>query len=113
MQLKNRKGKTKNAKKSAYYKKALEEAERLDFELAAGVEGIDDEITLLRTRIKAVLRTHPENAELIVKLTNSLARLVKMRYNMTKDQKNSLKEAITNVIKDIAVPLGVAYIKKE
>jgi len=39
--------------------------------------------------------------------TNALARLVKTRYNITKEQKKGLKEAIGNVLRDIALPLGI------
>ena len=37
-----------NARKHGFYSKVLDEAEQLDFELATGVQGIDDEIALLR-----------------------------------------------------------------
>ena len=87
--------------------RVLDEAERLDFEQAAGVDGIDDEIALLRVKIKSILAHDPENVKLIMEATNALARLVKTRYHITKDQKKGLKEAIGNVLKDIALPLGI------
>ena len=96
-----------NARKHGFYSKVLDEAERLDFELASGVDGIDDEIALLRVKIKSVLEHNPENIKLIMETTNTLARLVRTRYNISKEQKKGLKEAIGNVIKDIIVPLGI------
>jgi len=33
--------------------------------------------------------------------------LVKIRYQISKEQKNSLKEAITRVLTEIALPLGI------
>ena len=39
-----------------FYTKVLDDAEKLDFETAAGADGIDDEITLLRVKIKTILR---------------------------------------------------------
>ena len=96
-----------NARKHGFYAKVLDEAERLDFELAAGVEGIDDEIALLRVKIKSLLEHDPENIKLIMQATNTLAKLVKTRYNMTKEQRKGLKEAIGNVIRDVALPLGI------
>ena len=39
--------------------------------------------------------------------TNTLAKLVRTRYNITKDQKKGLKEAIGNVLRDVALPLGI------
>ena len=96
-----------NARKHGFYFRVLDEAERLDLELAQGVEGIDDEIALLRVKIKSILESDPENIRLIMEATNTLARLVRTRYNITKEQKKGLKEAIGNVLKDIALPLGI------
>jgi hypothetical protein len=39
--------------------------------------------------------------------TNTLAGLVKTSYKMSKEQKKGLKEAIGNVLRDIAFPLGI------
>ena len=96
-----------NARKHGFYSKVLNEAEQLDFELASGVEGIDDEIALLRVKIKSLIAHDPENIKLIMEATNTLARLVKTKYNITKEQKKGLKEAIGNVLRDIALPLGI------
>jgi len=97
-----------NARKHGFYSKVLSEAEKLDFESASGVNGIDDEIALLRVKIKSVLEKDPENIKLIMQATNTLAGLVKTRYNITKEQRKGLKDAIKNVIKDIAIPLGIS-----
>ena len=96
-----------NARKHGFYSKVLDEAEQLDFELATGVEGIDDEITLLRVKIKSILIHDPDNVNLIMQATNALARLVRVKYNISKEDKKGLKEAIGNVLKDIALPLGI------
>ena len=97
-----------NARKHGFYAKVLDEAGQLDFELATGVEGIDDEIALLRVKIKSLLEHDPENIKLIMQATNTLARLVRTRYNITKDQRKGLKEAIGNVLRDVALPLGIS-----
>ena len=96
-----------NARKHGFYSKVLDEAEQLDFELAAGVDGIDDEIALLRVKIKSILEHDPENIKLIMRATNSLERLIRTRYNITREQKKGLKEAISNVLRDVALPLGI------
>jgi len=101
-----------SARKRGFYSKVLDEAERLDFELATGVEGIDDEIALLRVKIKSILAHDPENIKLIMQATDALAKLVRTRYRITKEQKKGLKEAIGNVLRDIAVPLGIAAIQR-
>ncbi len=96
-----------NARKHGFYSRVLDEAERLDFELATSVEGIDDEIALLRVKIKSLLEHDPENIKLIMQAANTLARLVRMKYNISKEDKKGLKEAIGNVLRDIALPLGI------
>ena len=96
-----------NARKHGFYSKVLDEAEQLDLELATGVEGIDDEIALLRVKIKSILAHEPDNVKLIMQVTDTLARLVRVKYNISKKDKKGLKEAIGNVLKDIALPLGI------
>jgi len=103
-----------NARKHGFYSRVLDEAERLDFEQATDVEGLDEEIALLRVKIKSLLAHDPENIKLIMQATNTLVRLVRTRYSISQDDKKGLKEAIVNVLKDVALPLGIlgATLKK-
>ena len=96
-----------SARKQGFYSKVLDEAEKLDFELASGVNGIDDEIALLRVKIKSILENDPENIKLIMQVTNALERLIRTRYKISKEQRKGLKEAIGNVLRDVALPLGI------
>ena len=100
----------KSKPKQSLYSQALDEADGLDFELAQDVEGIDDEIALLRMKIKSLLETDPENVRLIMQATNALARLIEARYKISTDQKKALKHAIGSVLKDLAIPLGIKYL---
>ncbi len=96
-----------NARKHGFYSKVLDESEQLDFMLATGVEGIDDEIALLRVKIKSLIAHDPDNITLIMQAINTLAKVVSTRYNLSKKDKKGLKEAIGNVLRDIAIPLGI------
>ncbi len=94
--------------KAGYYAQVLDEAERLDYEMAAGVDGIDDEIALLRVEIKkAIAGGDVSNLRLLVNATNALERLIRTRYQITREQRKGLKEAISTVLRDIALPLGI------
>ena len=94
--------------KQGFYSRVLDEAEKLDFELASGVEGIDDEIALLRVEIKkAIAGGDSSNLKLLVGATNALERLIRTRYKITREQRKGLKEAIGNVLRDVAIPLGI------
>jgi hypothetical protein len=107
------KKKISNRNKADFYAKVLDEAEKLDFETAVELDGIDNEITILRVKIKYILENQPQNIRLIMDATNMLGRLIKTRYNITKEQKKGLKEAIGNVLEKYAVPLTAAIISKK
>jgi hypothetical protein len=96
-----------NARKHGFYSKVLDESGRLDFAQATGVEGIDDEIALLRVKIKSLIAHDPDNIALIMRAINTLARVVSTRYNLSRKDKKGLKEAIGSVLKDVALPLGI------
>jgi hypothetical protein len=99
-------------KRRGFYVLALDEAERLELEEARGVEGLDEEIAMLRIKLRALMVTEPERFDLQLKAADTIAKLVKTRYNISKEQKRSLKDAITRVLTEIAVPLGVKALIK-
>ena len=103
----NAPGSSQSVKKQGFYVRVLDEAEKLDFELASGVDGIDEEIALLRVKIKSIMGDDPKNLKLLVEATNALERLIRTRYKITKEHRKGLKEAIGNVLRDIAIPLGI------
>ena len=96
-----------NARKHGFYSRVLTEAEQMDLQFALDVEGIDMEIAVLRVKIKAVLENDPDNVRLIMEATNTLARLLRTKYNLDKTQGKSLKEALGQVVKDLAMPIGI------
>lgn len=101
-----------NARKHGFYSSVLDEEQQRDLQIAIDVEGLDEEIALLRVRIKSLVQRDPENMRLIMLATNALARLIMTRYNIRKEDKQGLKEAIGNVLKDIAIPLGIGISSK-
>lgn len=96
-----------NARKHGFYSRALTEAEKIELEEAGYVEGIDQEIALLRIKLRELVQNEPDRIDLHLEAANTIARLVKTRYQITKEQKRSLKEAIAKVLTEVAVPLGI------
>lgn len=98
----------KNALKPGFYRKIFDEAEKVDFSDAAGMEGIDEEIALLRMEIKKAISGGDErNLMLLIKAAGALDKLIRTRYQITASQRQGLKEAIMNVVNGVLVPLGV------
>ena len=98
--------------KCGFYSQVLDEAERLELEEARSIEGLDEEIAILRVKLKELMVAEPERFDLHLKAVDTIAKLVRTRYNITKEQKKSLKEAIANVLTEIAIPLGVKALIK-
>ncbi|MDD5190621.1 MAG: hypothetical protein PHE50_06235 [Dehalococcoidales bacterium] len=96
-----------NARTHGFYSHILNDEERADYEAAVKVEGLDEEIALMRVKIKTLVQADPENIRLIMQAVNALERMISTKYNLRKEDKQSIREAIGNVLKDIALPLGI------
>jgi len=81
-------------------------------EEAGGVEGLDQEIALLRLRLRDLIRDYPDKIELHLRTANAIADMVKISYSISKEQKKSLTAAITKVLTELAIPLGVRALIK-
>lgn len=101
-----------NARKHGFYSQVLNEAETLQLDQALEVEGIDEEIAILRVKLLTLIDKYPDRVDQQVITANTIARLIRTRYNVSKDQHKPLKEAITKVLTDIAVPLGIKALIK-
>jgi len=90
-----------------FYSRALDEAEKVELEEASQVEGLDEEIALLRVKLKELVENQPDRIDLHFEAANTIARLVRTRYQISKEQKKSLKEAVAKVLTEVALPLGM------
>ena len=95
-----------NARTHGFYSSKLDESQKQEIEEAAGIDGIDAEIALLRVKLKAVIERDPENTRLILQALTALAKMLRTKYNISKEDESTLLGAVGNVIKDIAFPLG-------
>lgn len=95
-----------------FYGPALDETASLTLEEAGGIDGLDQEIAVLRMELRDIIRKEPERYELHLRTASTIANLVKIRYSISKEQKKCLRDAITKVFTELAIPLGVkAFIK--
>ena len=99
-----------SAAKHDFYARALDEAERMELEEAATIEGLNSEIAILRLKLRQLLEEYPERIDLQMRAANTLARLIHIRYNITAQQKKNLREAITTVLREVALPLGIKFL---
>jgi hypothetical protein len=95
-----------------FYAPALSETKELMLEEADGVEGLDQEIAVLRLKLRDMIRDEPGACEMHLKVAGAIANLVKISYSISKEQKKSLKQAITRVLTELAIPLGIKALIK-
>lgn len=62
---------------------------------------------MLRIKLRELSENHPDRIDLHLEAANTIARLVRTRYQISKEQKKSLKEAIGKVLSEVAAPLGI------
>jgi len=82
----------------------------MELEEAATIEGLNNEIAILRLKLRQLLEQYPERVDLQMRAANTLARLIRTRYNITAEEKKNLRKAITTVLKDVALPLGIKFL---
>lgn len=104
----------KNRKKPSkeLYLAALEKADKALYADASDITGLEQEIALLRIKLRQLLEKEPENFELCLKAASTIARLASVHYKINSSARKSLREAITRVITEIAVPLGIKTLFK-
>jgi len=95
-----------------FYLPALDDVSALKLEEARGMQGLDEEIALLRLKLRELLQEQPGEVDLHLRAATVLANLVKVRYAVSKEEKKGLKEAITRVLTELAIPLGVKALIK-
>jgi len=97
------------ARTHGFYSPVMTEEEHLNFIQATEVQGLDSEIALLRVKIQSLVARDPDNLKLITQVTNALCRLIMTKYNISKNDKKGLMEAIENVFRDVALPFGIGF----
>lgn len=92
-----------------FYAKALSEAEKANLEEAMGVQGLDEEIALLRLRLQRAIEEYPDDLELMFKGAALLSRLVATKFGLSKGDTDALAAAIERAVAALSemMPEGV------
>lgn len=84
-----------------FYHQALDRAERLDLERAQEIEGLDDEIALMRVRLKRAMEEHPGDVQLLMKGLEILVRAVGARYRLSPKSRKDLAENLAATLNSL------------
>ena len=99
--------------KRNFYKNVLLNAEQHLVAPASSVNGLDDEIILLRVRIKTLMAASPRDYAEILQTTALLARLEKVRNSDPLRRQKNITQDVQSVLKEIALPLKISLYDRE
>jgi hypothetical protein len=83
-----------------FYDAALPEADKVALAVARDVQGLEQEIAVLRVRLRRALEDHPENMTLMIKGVELLVKALSASYRLSKDAKADLSESIKAMLEE-------------
>jgi hypothetical protein len=89
----------------SFYDQALTEAEAQDLPSAQEMSGLDEEIAVLRLKLRSALEERPEDVRLMLKGIELLVRAVSARFRLSSKDKEDLAESVRGVLRDIGGPV--------
>jgi hypothetical protein len=96
------------ADKHGYYYSVLSDDEKIAYRLALDSEGFEQEIALLKARMKCMLPLYPYNPSILLRILSILERLQKTQSTVfKKDDSSRLEKAVENVFIKHHLPLGL------
>jgi hypothetical protein len=72
---------------------------------AGDIEGLDEEIDLLRVKLREVVAGDERSFRLMVRGMELLARLVSVRYRLSKQAEQDIASSAANMLRGLAVQL--------
>ena len=92
----------------SFYHAALTEAERAGIAAARDIEGLEDEIAILRLRLREALAEHPEDLQLVERGVRLLIQSLLAEHRLSSKEAHGLTDAVTGVFEQLAGTLREA-----
>lgn len=94
---------------SSFYASAIDSADRLaELGDARRVEGLDEEVALLRMLLRDGIRDHPDDLKLLQGGMRLLVQTLTAQHRLSPKQADNLGEAVANVLQEFGEALGTA-----
>ena len=99
--------------KRAFYRAVLDKAEQEAFDVAEVIDGLDKEISTLRTKLRNyiktvnVTKTQNANFKYMLRGLDTLNRLASTRYRISKKSQKDLMSSMSAMLQGIRAELGI------
>ena len=87
-----------NARKHGFYSAVFTGQDKANLNQAAEIDGLDEEIALIRARLKSVVKNDPDNIRLISEAASTLARLMRTSHKLGFTKNEKIEQARWDVI---------------
>jgi hypothetical protein len=95
-----------NARKHGFYSSSFIGVDKTVLNQASRITGLDDEIALLRARLKVILKDDPNNLRLISEVASTLARLVRTSQKCGFNKTENLEQIRWNLLYRMGTQFG-------
>jgi hypothetical protein len=93
-----------NALKHGFYSKALPHQDKLALAAASGLDGLDQELAVLRIKFRDLLTEDGQNLQLINQTASTLARLYHIKNIFSAADSAKLEAALNTVLESFLIP---------
>ncbi len=84
-----------------FYGSALKAAEQIELKEAAGVEGLDEEIAVLRLKLRGALAERPDDLALMLRGIDLLVKAVSAHYRLSKEAEDDLAGNLAGLLNGV------------
>lgn len=100
-----RAGSTRRRAKTNFYERALSEAESEYLKRAGNMDGLDDEIAVLRAKILTTLEDRPDDLPLLMKGIGTLSRTLAARHRLADKAEQDLFDNLVGTLRGLGEQL--------
>jgi hypothetical protein len=97
-------------KRGSFYAESMSDEDRERFMRALGVEGIDEEVAMLRVTLRRQFEGHPAQYDALLRNADLLVRAVAAQYRMSPKSAHDFAERLTATIRDLGEQIAPGVI---
>lgn len=89
------------ALRPSFYESALTKAERDDLGVAKGVDGLQEEIAILRLRLREALGEHPGDLDIVERGVRLLVQSLLAEHRLSSKEARNVTEAVSLIVEQL------------
>lgn len=89
-----------------FYEEVLNEAERTLLERARRFSALDEEVSLLRLKLRETMAEHPQDLSRFLKVLEMLVRTLSVQYRVSRRVEEDFSESLLGAVRSLGAVLG-------